>query len=140
MQSDLISEQPFSYLHVVRFVRGDWASSDSLIQRGVCPRSSGGTDGCVVCPRDPAELVVFFESFSLRRTEPICDPTAQQINPGRRPDHNLDRNGVDDGTVAIGAIDTPELLGIHARDGSSGTDHPNSNRAGIIGSPDQRKL
>jgi hypothetical protein len=121
----------------VRFVPRRLSLFDSLIQRGVCPRSSGATDGCVVCPVIPLNRSFFLESFSLRRTKPVCDPKAQQINPGRRPDHNLDRNGVDDGTGATAAIGATD---IHPRDDSSGTGRPHSNRAGIVGSLDQRKL
>ena len=53
------------------------------------------------------------------------------------PDRNRDRNGDDDGTGATAAIGATD---IRPRDGSSGTGRPHSNRAGIVGSPDQRKL
>jgi hypothetical protein len=50
-----------------------------------------------------------------------------QINPGRSPDHNLDRNDTDDGTGASGASD------IRPRVDSSGIGHHHSNRACIAG-------
>ena len=69
--------------------------------------------------RDPTQPTLFlFESFSLRHTESVCDPKAQRINPGRRPD----RSGAD-AAAAIGAND------IRPRDGSSGSDHRRNNRA-----------
>ena len=40
---------------------------------------------------------------------------ARRINLGRRPDHNLDRNGADDGTGATAATD------IHRRDDNGGS-------------------
>jgi hypothetical protein len=58
----------------------------------------------------------------------------RRINPDRRPGHNPDRNGADDGTGAIAAS------GIRPRGGSSGSDHPHSNRACIVGTPDSRKF
>jgi hypothetical protein len=134
MQSDLISEQPFSYLHVGLFCPRRLGLFDSLIQREFARAAVAGPTVALYAPIIRPNCFFFFESFCRRRTEPICDPTAQQVNPSRRPDHNLDRNGVDDGTGATAAPD------IHPRDGSSGTGRPHSNRAGIVGSPDQRKL
>jgi hypothetical protein len=89
-------------------------------------------------PRDPAEPIFFSLShFPYAALSQFVIRKAQQINPGRRPDHNLDRNGVDDGTGATAAIGATD---IHPRDDSSGTGRPHSNRAGIVGSLDQRKL
>ena len=62
-----------------------------------------------------------------RSTEPFCDPKAQQINPGRSPDHRLDRNGVDDGIGATAAT------GIHRRDGSSGSGRRGSSKVRLAG-------
>jgi hypothetical protein len=90
-----------------------------------CPASSGGTDGCDVCARDPADSSLL-SHFSLRRTKPVCDPKAQQINPGRSPAHGLARNYDDDGTGATAAID------IRPSDGSSGSGHRHSNKVCIV--------
>ena len=99
------------------------------------PASSGRSTIPLYAPRDPRRTDSFsWSHFPYAGTEPLCDLKEQQINPGRRPDHNLDRNGGDDGTGATAATD------IHPRDGSSGTGRPHSNRAGIVGNPDQRKL
>jgi hypothetical protein len=59
---------------------------------------------------------------------------ARRINPGRSPDHNLDRNGADDGTGATAATD------IRPRDGSSDSGRHHSSMACIVGSPDLRKF
>ena len=92
----------------------------------VCyPASSGGTDGCVVCPVIPLNWLFFFESFSLRRTEPVCDPKAQQINPGRSPD----RNGDDDGTGATAAIGATDIR----PDGNNGNAVRRNNKVCIVG-------
>ena len=90
------------------------------------PASSGGTDGCDVCARHPAELTLLLRVISLRRTEPVCDPKAQQINPGLSLVENLDRNGADDGTGATAAID------IRPRDGGNGGGHRRSNKVCIV--------
>ena len=88
--------------------------------------ASVGTDDCIIC-RDPA----LTKSFPFIREKP------GRLSPGRSRDHNLDRNGDDDGTGATAAIGATD---IHPRDGSSDNGRPHSNRAGIVGSPDQRKL
>jgi len=58
------------------------------------------------------------------------------FNPGRRRDHNLDRNGDDDGTGATAAIGATD---IRRRGGNSGIGRHHSNMASLVGNPDLRK-
>ena len=59
-----------------------------------------------------------------------------RLNPGRSPDHNLDRNGADDGTDATAAIRATD---IRPRDGNNGNGRRHSNMASLVGNPDLRK-
>jgi hypothetical protein len=79
----------------------------------------------VICFVKSRPSVFFFESFCLRRTDPVCDPKAQQINPGRSPD----RNGDDDGTGATAAIGATDIR----PDGNNGNAGRRSNKVCIVG-------
>jgi hypothetical protein len=121
----------------VCFVRGDGASSIHSLAGGVCgegglhgPASSGRSTIPLYAPRDPRRTDSFsWSHFPYAGTEPLCDPKEQQINPGRRPDHNLDRNGVDDGTGATAAIGATDIR----PDGNNGNAGRRSNRVCIVG-------
>jgi hypothetical protein len=71
------------------------------------PRISGGIDDCIIC-RDPASVLNTHRQICHRRAK------SARINP----DHNLDRNGADDGPDASGASD------IRRRDDNSGDSRP----------------
>jgi len=86
-----------------------------------------GNDNWIICP-DPASgnefphyPSHFPQACTGERTE-----ISLHINRGRSLDHNLDRNGADDGTGATAAIGATD---IRPHDGSSGSGRRHSNRA-----------
>ena len=62
---------------------------------------SGGTDDYIKCRWYRLGINSPYQVIVLRFTrKSMIAEKARRINPGRSPDHNLDRNGADDGTGA----------------------------------------
>jgi hypothetical protein len=85
------------------------------------PRTAGGTEGCMPRSRLVYSFPTITEGNQHSERIPRC------INPGRDPDHNLDRNGADDDTDATAATD------IRRRGGNSGIGRRRSNKVCIVG-------